>query len=127
MINQTGNRGNMKLFANNKKVQEFFEDYTKIAKKHGTEFARRLQRRIAELSSYENVYELFGSKLGSPHYLKGDLDTCLAVSITGNLRLILETGISQKNRNALDVLKLTEIEIKGVVDYHGDKYEWIIP
>ena len=25
----------MKLFANNSKVQEFFEDYAKIAKKHG--------------------------------------------------------------------------------------------
>ena len=117
----------MKLIATNKKVHEFFEDYAKIAKKHGNEFARRLQKRMAELSSYECVFELFNSKLGSPHYLKGDLDTCLAVSITGNLRLVLETGISQKSRNALDVMKLKQIEIKGVVDYHGDKYEWLVP
>ena len=117
----------MKLVAANSKVQEFFEDYAKIAKKHGNEFAKRLQKRMSELMSYENVFELFGSKLGDPHFLKGDLDSCIAVSITGNLRLILETGISQKSRDVLDVFKLKEIEIKGVVDYHGDKYEWIIP
>ncbi len=117
----------MELISQNERVCKFFEDFTKIAKKHGNEFAKRLNKRISELLAYENVFELFGSGLGQPHFLKGDFDSCIAVSITGNLRLILETGISQKSRNALDVMKLTKLEIKGVVDYHGDKDEWIIP
>ena len=117
----------MKLFTNNKKVQEFFADYEEISKKCGPVFAKQLQKRMAELSSYENIFELFNSKLGGPHFLQGDLDTCLAISINANCRLILETGISQKDRNVLDVMKLEEIEIKGVVDYHDGKRKWIIP
>ena len=117
----------MKLIANNNKVHKFFNNFDKISKKHGIEFAKRLQKRLSELEAVQNIKELFELKLGNPHFLKGQFDSCISISITGNFRLLLETGINQKNRNVQEVEMLEEIEIKGVVDYHGNKNEWIIP
>ena len=55
--------------------------------------------------------------LGIPHPLSNKLKDYYAIRITGNYRLIVRP----------ESLSSDKIIIKGVLDYHGDKNEWIIP
>ena len=43
-------------------------------------------------------------------------------SISANARLILEPDATEET-----VMICTEVEVEGVVDYHGDKDNWFIP
>lgn len=52
---------------------------------------------------------------GKPHPLKGNMERYFGVGITGNYRLVVMPKGNEK------------IIVRGVIDYHGDKYNWLIP
>lgn len=71
-------------------------------------------------------FQLFISLgLGKPHRLYGDLNKCYGISITGNYRLIVKPVCNEIDINSLKCCDT--VIVKGVVDYHGEKYNWIIP
>lgn len=108
------------------KVSKIMLDTKKIQKKIGTNMGKLLIKRINQLKASNNLYEyLTYIKLGSPHHLKGDLDTCYGISISANYRLIIEPLVKKLDFESLK--QCTTINVKGVIDYHGGKNEWIIP
>ena len=62
--------------------------------------------------------------LGKPHPLLGDLDKCYAIHITKNYRMVVEPLETELDMESLKKCKI--LNIKGVLDYHGGKNEWII-
>ena len=101
-----------------------FSNFKLLAADYGLNLAKILYRRIAELQAYETVEDLFSSNLGSPHFLSGELEKCIAVSLTKNVRLILSTEFISDDIS--EIMQSKTIEIKGVVDYHGSKNRRII-
>ena len=106
-------------------IKSFFDDYSKMQKKCGMEITHAIKKRINQLSAAKNFSEYLSIGLGRPHLLSGDLNGLYAVSVTGNLRLILFPVSADSG--SVSLIKCDTILIKGVLDYHGTKNEWIIP
>ena len=110
----------------NEKLEKVFSDARLILKKCGQQLAKQLINRLEQLKSFECVYDLLKAPIDKPHLLEGDFEGCIAWSITGNIRLILDTGLNKNPENQSIFKEFKEIIIKGVVDYHGKKNNWII-
>lgn len=116
----------MKFEFSNKKVQKIMEDSNILKGKVGLEIGKGIIKRLNQLESTNNFYEyLTCVGLGKPHPLNGDLDTCYGIHVSANYRLVVKPVTNSLD---LESLKKCEIiDIKGVLDYHGGKNEWIIP
>lgn len=63
--------------------------------------------------------------LGKPHPLYENLKGYYGVTVTGNVRLVIRPDEEVTEPEVLQ--KCDRVIIKGVMDYHGRKNEWIIP
>lgn len=116
----------MQLIYSNNKVQKIIEDPSKLQKTVGFEIGRNVKKRLNQLESANNFNEyLTRIHLGKPHPLEGELEKCFGISVTVNYRLIIEPIADSLDMESLKECKI--LDIKGVVEYHGKKYEWIIP
>ena len=115
-----------RIIYSSKKVEKYFLDLNSLKKKCGVPLTKQIVKRIMQLESFGNVYELVNAPIDHPHFLEGDLLGCIGWSLNSNVRLILDTGKGDKPKNIQEMKDIEEIIIKGVVDYHGKKNEWII-
>ena len=87
---------------------------------------RKIKLRMDQLQATENFNQyLTKIALGKPHPLEGDLAKCYGISITANYRIVVEPLETELDIESLKNCKI--LKIKGVLDYHGGKNEWIIP
>ena len=116
----------MQFLYYDKNVQKIIEDSKLLQGKVGLEIGKSIKRKLNQLKvSKDFYYYLTKIGLGNPHPLKGDMKGCYALSVSPNYRLIVEPNSDYANIQSFQNNK--EIYIKGVVEYHGGKYEWIIP
>ena len=110
----------------NNKVRKIIEDPSKLQKTVGFEIGRSVKNRLNQLQAANNFNEyLTLIALGKPHHLEGDLAKCYGIHVTDSFRLIVEPITESLDMDSLKECKI--LDIKGVVEYHGKKYEWIIP
>lgn len=108
------------------KVQKILCNPKILQRKVGLEIGKKIKQRINQLEAANNFNEyLTKLKFGNPHLLQGNLDKCYGISITGNYRIIVEPIVEDLNIENLKKCKI--LKIRGVLDYHGGKNEWIIP
>ena len=81
----------------------------------GTQMTKAVKKRYNEIEATNDFQELMKNNLGHPHPLKGDLKEYYGIELTGNYRLVIKV-----KENKIIIMR-------GVIDYHGDKYNWIIP
>lgn len=116
----------MTIECNNEKVSRIILNSKQLQKKVGTDMGKSIIKRLNQLKASNNFYEyLKYINLGSPHHLKGDLNNCYGISISANYRLIIEPLGTKCDFESLK--ECVSINVKGVIDYHGGKNEWIIP
>lgn len=108
-----------------KKLKKLLDDPDKLIKKIGLEMARMVKKRLEQLKASSNFKVYLGYGLGKPHALNGDLDKLYGIHLNKNYRLIVEPLVDLIDDESLKGCK--EIDIKGVVDYHDGKIEWLIP
>lgn len=109
-----------------KKVEKIICDDKILQKKIGTEFGKKVKMRLNQLKATDNFYEYLSKiGLGKPHLLEGNLGGCYGVSINANYRLVVQPLV--KNLDIENLKNCKVLDIKGVLDYHGGKNEWIIP
>lgn len=110
----------------NDKVKKIINDSKLLQKKVGLEIGKSLKKRINQLEAANNFNEyLTKIGLGNPHPLTENLDKCYSISITANYRLIIEPLTESLDIESLKDCKI--LNIKGVLEYHDGKNEWIIP
>lgn len=112
-------------YANNN-IKYYFENPRAMQKDYGSELTKKIVKRIDELMSFNNVFELLNSGLDNPHLLVADLDGCLGWDLSANIRLIIricETfEVDTKEKTKI----MTSVVIEGVRDYHDRNKKWII-
>ncbi|MGN1116872.1 MAG: hypothetical protein ACI4TH_09900 [Candidatus Ornithomonoglobus sp.] len=108
----------------NKTVENFLTDYKLMNKKIGKEVTKILIRRINALKAANNVGIFLSTGLGKPHFLSEDLYGHIAISLTGNYRLIIKPKTDDISAEALKICSI--VCVKGVEDYHGSKNNWIV-
>lgn len=116
----------MQLIFNDADVQKIVENPKMIQRKIGLELARMLKKRLNILEATDNFNEyLLKIGLGKPHPLTNNLDNCYGIFISKNYRLVVEPITEKLDMESLKECKV--LNIKGVLDYHDGKEEWIIP
>lgn len=96
-----------------------------IIKNIGSISAKALKKRLNELEATENFKDLLEQGLGNPHLLTGELKGFCSIKLDASRRLIIQPVSEDLSDAALR--KCSEYIMEGVVDYHGEKYNWIIP
>ena len=115
----------MQLLIQDIKAKKIIEDGDRLVRKIGLEMARMVKKRMNEMQAATNFKDYLDYGLGKPHPLSGNLDKLYGIHLNKNYRLIVEPL-----SNRLDDVGLKEcknINIKGVVEYHDGKNEWLIP
>ena len=108
------------------KVRKIICDAKALQRKVGLEIGRKVKQRMNQLESAENFNQyLTKIGFGKPHPLVGDLDKCYGIYITANFRMVVEPLETEMDMESLKNCKL--LNIKGVLEYHDGKNEWIIP
>lgn len=114
----------MRIIYESEKVGKYFFDWG-LAQSKLNDKTRTVKKHINYLIASPNFQMFLSLGLGKPHRLCGDLDKCYGISITGNYRLIVRPNCQEIDSNSLK--NCDTVIVKGVVDYHGGKYNWIIP
>ena len=115
----------MNIEFHNPKVKKIFENDDKLIKKVGVELSRKIKERMNQMMSSPNFKAYLDYGIGKPHPLTGDLDNLYGIFLNKNIRLIIEPLVEKRDIESLMMCK--NVNIKGVVDYHGSKKEWLIP
>ena len=116
----------MQLVFEDRKVEKILYDTKLLQKKVGLEIGQKVRKRLNEIKATNNFNEyLTKIKLGKPHPLEGEFKGCYGVWITSNYRMIVQPLETELDLESLK--KCDKLNIKGVLDYHGGKNEWIIP
>lgn len=115
----------MQLIYNNHSVEKFFSDYAKMGRKIGPELTRGVKKIVDWLNASDNIGIFLKTNLGKPHTLAGDLNGMYGVHISANFRVVFKPNI--ESDDITDILNCEKIVMIGVMDYHGTKYNWIIP
>ncbi len=106
-------------------VREIFNNFDLMKKEIGNDRARATKKRLDQLKAALNFSIYLTTGLGKPHPLYENLKGYYGVTITGNMRLIVKPDAESLEPEALKECKT--VVIKGVMDYHGRKNEWLIP
>jgi len=94
-------------------------EFDKLYKKMNFELQKKLKVTLDRLNAVKDFNEFLTLGLGRPHLLHNNLEGYYGVELNGNIRLVIKPEDDNLDSNIYI--------IKGVVDYHGDKQEWIIP
>ena len=114
----------MKVTYDNNKAK-YMESDLALIKKLGPEKAKTVRRIIDTLQASVNVQVFLKTAPGRPHALSGNHKGEYAVTVTANYRLIFE--VVQESDNLKNLTKVEIVRVKGVVDYHGENEEWLMP
>jgi len=106
-------------------VRDIFNDFDLMKKEIGMDRARATKKRLDQLRAALNFSIYLTTGLGKPHPLYENLKGYYGVTITGNVRLIMKPDAESLEPEALKECKT--VVIKGVMDYHGRKNDWLIP
>lgn len=115
----------VKIDFDNSVVRSFFEDFNKMKVKKGVQMTKIIKRRYDQIEATESFYDLLTNGIGKPHRLYGNRDGCYAISISGNIRMIVQPVCEDLSMNSFK--KCKKLIIKGVEDYHGEKVTSYIP
>lgn len=116
----------MQLEYQDEKVRKLLCNVKMLQKKVGLEMGKKIKQRMNQLEAADNFNQyLTRIGLGKPHSLTGDLARCYGISITANYRIVVEPLETELDLESLKNCKV--LNVKGVLDYHGGKNEWIIP
>lgn len=116
----------------NSLIEDLIKDISDVArsrnllqKKIGKDRAFALKKRKNQMEAAPNFKSYLSYHIGNPHLLHGDLEGLYGVDINAHTRLIIEP--MSEDLSAESLAKCDTVILKGLVEYHGDKNEWLIP
>jgi len=115
----------LKLNYEKQSVEKYFNDFTLMKKELGENLTRTIKKRYDQLKAAPNFSIYLSTGLGKPHSLHENLKGCYGISITGNVRLVVKPVVESLHPDSLK--KCDSVIIEGVMVYHGEKNEWLIP
>ena len=115
----------MKLRYENPSVERYFNDFNLMKREIGKDLTRTTKKRHDQLKAAANFSIYLSTGLGKPHPLYGNLKGCYGISISSNVRLVVKPDVESLDPASLK--KCDSVIIEGVMDYHGQKHQWLIP
>jgi len=113
------------LNVHDNKVKKILDDPKKIIKKIGSDRTKMLKKRFNQLRATNNFKEYLDIGIGKPHPLTCNLNNLYGIHLDANYRLVVQPITESFDDDSLR--KCKTIDIKGVLEYHDGKCEWLIP
>lgn len=110
----------MEIKYRNKKLERKLTDHKAMVKSFGL-LARKISQRLKDLGSAENLAVMRTIPAAGCHELMADRKGELAVSISGNYRIIFQPNhapVPRKDDGGLNWEQITSIQINDIEDYH---------
>ena len=110
----------MEITFKDRKLEKIINDPRKL-RKHFNQAAYNIEKRLEILEGAENLGQVSEKPPTRRHLLIGDLKSCYAVDVSGQLRIVFEINhdpIPRLPDNSADVDNVTKICIIDIVDYH---------
>ena len=110
----------MKISYKSNKLEKRLTEAKEMQKAFGT-IAKKISQRISELRAAPNLDVMKTIPAANCHELKGDRQGEFAVKISGNFRLIFipdHNPVPMKDDKSIDCIKITDIQILEIGDYH---------
>ncbi|MGI6360064.1 MAG: plasmid maintenance system killer protein [Acholeplasmatales bacterium] len=102
----------MKINYENNRIKKILEIDLLLQKNFPNEY-KTIKNRLTMLNAVSNLSQISHLPPSRRHKLKGNLGECWAVDVSNKKRLIFKSLIE-----GLNPLKITEIIIIGIEDYH---------
>ena len=96
-----------------------------LQKKIGLELCVLIKKRYNQLSACISFQEIIVNGFGKAEALSGNLKGYYSLRLNANYRLIVRPKSEDLSTDSLG--KCDTVIVRGVVDYHGRKNNWIIP
>lgn len=110
----------MKITYASKKIEKLFSDYDKLKSKLDPVWVRTIAKQITSLKAADTFGDFLALKLWHPEQLQGNDRALWSIRVSANARMILRP-------EGDEIMICSEVEVKGVCDYHGGKSNWYIP
>ena len=114
--------GSLEVLFSDKKLQKICSNEKQLQKEYGQN-ARKIQRRLFELHSVDNLSQISPSPPPRRHQLKGERKGQFAVDVKHPFRIVFvpaNAPVPLKNDGGVDLEKVTVVEIVWIGDYHGE-------
>lgn len=112
----------MKVTYATKKLEKYFADYSKLQQKLDSAWVRTIKKQMNALRAAEVFGDFLALGLWRPERLQGNAKNLWSLRITPNVRLFIMPMGDEET-----VMICSEVEVEGVGDYHGDKWNWYVP
>lgn len=110
----------MKITYRNNKIKKKLSSASEIIKAFG-KMAKKVQQRLDEIESSDNLDVLMKIPAANCHPLKGGRKDEWALDISGNYRLIFDIDhdpVPVVDSGEIDAISITDITIIEAIDYH---------
>ncbi len=110
----------MEITFKDRKLEKIINDPRKLRRRFN-EAAENIEKRIEILEGANNLGQVSEKPPTRLHLLKGDYKGCYAVDVNRELRIVFAINhnpIPRCTDNSVDLDKVTEICIIGILDYH---------
>lgn len=115
-----------------KYIEQLFTDISDVSnsrnllqKAVGKDRTIVLKKRKNQIEAVLNFKSYLNFHIGNPHLLHGDLEGLCAIEVNAHTRLIVQPVADDLSAESL--ARCDTVVLKGVVEYHGGKNEWLVP
>ncbi len=96
-----------------------------MQKRIGFDLTRAVKKRYNEIRACASFYEILQNGIGKVEALSGNFKGLYSIRLSANFRLIIYPKSKDLTKSSLE--KCDTVIVKGVIDYHGNRINWLIP
>jgi len=115
----------VKIRYRNKRIEKLLNNPQYAVKTLGNDVATKVYLRKDQIQAADDLRLLVAAKIGRCHPLHYDFKGMFGLDLKDQLRLIIQPDVEKDCIDYEEKVKCKSVIIIGVVDYHGQKNEWI--
>lgn len=116
----------MKIRYRNKKIEKLLNNPQYAIRILGKYIAEKVYLRKDQIESADTLEIMITGRIGRCHPLHHDFEGMFGLSLKEQVRLIIQPDVKQDCIIYEELIKCKSVIVIGVVDYHGEKNEWIL-
>lgn len=115
----------MKIRYRNKNIEKLLNNPKYAIKELGQELATKIYLRKDQIDAAKTLEIMISGRIGRCHILHYDFEGMFGLDLKNQVRLIIKPDVEKDCKDYEEIIKCESVIIVGVVDYHGQKNEWL--
>ncbi|MDD3308290.1 MAG: hypothetical protein PHO29_14500 [Acetobacterium sp.] len=115
----------VKIGYKNKRIEKLLSNPKYAIKELGSDIAEKVYLRKDQIEAADSLEIMIVGRIGRCHPLHYDFEGMFGLVLKDQVRLIVLPDDEQDYKDYGEIIKCRAVKIIGVVDYHGQKNEWL--